>query len=286
MIPIRYAFLLPVTIALLAACSDLRETVREKYTGERYGAPVEGNRRSPVLNPGHARPAPPRAPAVPASPPVSGKPSTPYDQFDADGNDTTRKNYVKEWLGDASKDDGMVRKPFRGEQAAPVTLMPKKETQPVSANEVMAAPLPAKPVDNQVVVDTVPEMPSRSDPLVLEENGVFLPDDPKPRSEMTLPEGAQFSQLQPASGGDVPTYPHLSSVPKTPPQFQELKKDKGIAEQEMQTQHDTAMEEKKKLDEEPTEMPSPTLPQVEGMIRDIKRVVDGDAPITIVAAGQ
>ncbi|MDX2072839.1 MAG: hypothetical protein SFX19_00560 [Alphaproteobacteria bacterium] len=263
-------------LATLAGCQDAREFVYEKYTGERVGDPVPGPRRPPLLNAGYTKNAPP-APAAVSSRAVPIQPKsasiTPYDQYDNDGNDVSRTNYIKEWLGDDKKAPEAAsaasasaapvasgRKPFKGsvaalEPATPVVLTPQ--------------PAPAR------VIPPAPQIRAVPPAVIEEENGVFVPE-PEQRAE-AVP--VQFSQLQPAAGGSQPpSYPHLADVPKVPEASEAVRKQKNMQQKSLQREHKAAMEEKKELDAEPTELPV-TLPQVDGMLRDIDEAIHGPTPI-------
>ena len=268
----RYAVYLSLTALSLAACGDLRDSVREKYTGERHGEPVVGARRAPVLNPGYAAsaPVPPASTIVPGRAPAA---PTPYDQYDASGSETTRRN-------NGPTDDGTVRKTFKGAVGTPV-IMPSSVAVPTMVSPVSempkrieaATPPPEKitpQVWNKPVVDTAPAEPiagAKDIPVEMrrttlppeEDNGVFLPDLPE-RSDTALPEGIDFAELQPAAGGGPSEPQYLANVPKTPAQFKPMKAERGMAAQQMQVTHDAAMEQKKILGEEPSEL-VPAIPQ-------------------------
>lgn len=88
---------LPLLLLTVSSCGEFRESMREKYTGERRGTPVVGGRRAPVLNPAPmmATPAPvqpvnmkPIAPIVPSAPAAKAASSEadPYDMYDNKGN--------------------------------------------------------------------------------------------------------------------------------------------------------------------------------------------------------
>lgn len=251
----------------------------EKYTGERQGDPVSGPRRPPVLNPAYAQVAPPapivpRAPAqAPAAQPTRQAKAeiTPFDQYDANGNDVTRTNYIQEWFGDKKEAAPAAlpsgRKAFKGSVAA---LEP---AQPVE----LTAPAPT-----QKIVPIAPQIqPSRA-PAVIEQedNGVFVPETDQRASLSSI----EMAQLQPAAGGTPPAaYPHLADVPKTPPQFRIMKRESMTLEEEMRLQHDSAMEQKQQLQQEPTDLKPTTLPQVEGMMEDINSAIHGSTPIVTAA---
>ncbi len=278
MVSFRITVSFCATLAALTACSDAREYAREKYTGERYGDAVGGPRRPPVLNPAYAQakqpvvriaPAAPNAPIVPEK--IASAAPTPYDQYDNNGNDTTRTNYVKEWVrGKEEQPITAGRKAFRGSVAAlqpaePVALVPDKPP------EHLIRPVPPAPQTKEVPPAIVPES----------DNGVFIPE-PQKRAEAEPSAPVQLSQLQPAAGGQPPAsvvYPHLADVPKVPVEFGAVKEGKVDAEKELQMQHESAMEQKKLLNEEPTELSPATLPQVQGMLEDIKGAITGSTPI-------
>lgn len=267
MISFRYLVPACVVFAALSACGDTGDFLREKYTGERYGDAVMGARRMPVLNPGAAKMAAPAAPsAVPvASAPPKAAPA-PYDQYDNAGNEVGGTNYVKQWFGDKKPAPPAERKAFKGVVASADPVVEPEHRIPRSPELIPQAP-PVKEV--------LPEAP--------EENGVMVPL-PQQRSE-AVPKEIEVSQLEPAAGGAVPSaYPHLSSVPKVPEQFKGIKAGKDATHQELQMQHDAAMEQKKRLSEEPTELPPTTLPQVEGMLKEIEGAIHGEVPIVTADA--
>lgn len=98
----RYRLLLFPLLLLAMSCSDMRESLREKYTGERKGNPVVGMRRAPILNPGMKAAAPvmpvqaaempapnkamPVAAKVAPAIPAGAKDADPYDMYDEKGN--------------------------------------------------------------------------------------------------------------------------------------------------------------------------------------------------------
>jgi len=266
----RYKFFVGVCLVALSGCGDTYEFAREKYTGERYGDPVVGARRAPLLNPKTAS-APKGAPEkiVPAAP----QGNSPYDQYDAKGNEKGGTNYVKEWMGDKPKPKPITapseRKSFRGlAPSAPVNI-PAAVSVP---EHVLVAP--SEKIEPQAPKPQVKPVP-RPEPE--EENGVMVPiiED---RVE-NIPQSATFAELAPSAGGEKLDYPHLADVPKVPEAFAKVKADKAAVHQDLQNEYNGAMEEKQKLDAEPTELPDPTLPQVEGMIRDIDNAVNSDIPI-------
>lgn len=262
---LRPALLVSTCILALSAC----DFVREKTTGVRYGDPVVGARRSPILNPkagpGVATPAQKIVPSAPSS-----SPANPYDQYDAKGNEVGgQKNYVKEWLGDKPSEPAAAesslpsgRKPFKGLMAAsepmPQPTAPVVESKPVMKNK------PAQ----KIIPSTVPA----------DENGVVVP---LTEQRELIPQAALLSNLQPAAGGDqVPKeYPHLADVPKAPQELKDFKQGKDAVQKEMEGEFNHSMEEKKKLDEEPTDLHESSLPEVEGMIQDIDGAIHGDTPI-------
>lgn len=267
MILFRYALPACAVFALLSACGGTADFVREKYTGERYGDPVEGPRRAPVLNPGYARPQAPARPAAPQPVVQSNAAPTPYDQYDDKGNEKGGTNYLKQWFGGNSEAQSAAveRKPFKGvaavvDKPAPVIITPAGAPRAV----------PQTPV--------VKESPA----LAPEENGVVVPLDKQQRVE--APASMQVAQLQPAAPKAPSKYPHLSSVPKAPEQFKAVKATKDETYNELQMNYDAAMEQKKRLADEPTELPPTTLPQVEGMLKEIDGAIHGETPIIIADA--
>lgn len=269
---LRYAFLVSSCVLALSAC----DFVREKTTGERYGDPVIGARRSPILNP-KAGPSTAAVPAQKIVPKGPSTPATPYEQYDAKGNEVNgQKNYVKEWFGDKAPATEATtalpagRKAFKGLMAAsepmPVATAPVIEDKPVIEN---------KPTIEKIVPSTVPA----------DENGVIVPLS---EQRELIPQAGTLSDLQPAAGGDPETleYPHLADVPKPPQELKDFKKEKAGIQKEMEGEFDRSMEEKKKLQEEPTELHDPTLPEVEGMIQEIDGAINGDTPIVQAAAGK
>lgn len=248
----RTLTILGVSFLALTACSGVREFVYEKYTGERTGDAVAGPRRPPILNPAAAK-AVAQAPARPAAQAApSAAAATPYDQYDNKGNEVGSTNYVKEWFGDKPGQPAAGRKSFKG----------------VVASADAPAPVVLKPRVTSPAAVPAPE----------EENGVFI-DIPEERSQ--APTEATLAQLQPAAGSaNAPgEYPYLASVPKVPPQFKAVKAEKDAQLKDLQQNYDAAMEQKKALDAEPTELPPATLPQVQGMIDEINEAVHGETPI-------
>jgi hypothetical protein len=247
---LRYTLLLCASALALSACSEQRAFIREKYTGERYGAQVTGPRRPPILNPEGvqlnaqvpARIIPQAVPIAPKQAVVPGDaPPSPYDQFDAKGEPTPESYAKRESL---TPPPVSGRKPFKGvltagNAQAPV-LVP--QSAPITEEKPQIRPLPVVPDE--------------------EDNGVMLP------------ELAPQVQRPPAG-----VAPRLASVPKVPPEFKALKKAKTDRERELQMNYDAAQEQKKLLSEEPTELPPATLPQVEGMLQDIDGAIHGDVPI-------
>jgi len=316
---IRLAILCCTILPVLSACSDQREFVREKYTGERYGEPVKGPRRAPVLNPAVSKmatgakqgetptPNPPEKLIVPA--PVGGAAATPYDKYDNKGNDVTRTNYLRKWVDPKGKEqnaapaekpvvekpvEAPVRKPieparkqFKGvntPDAEPLEVMPQRKLLPV-----VEPVMPAKP--ERTEPETI-SIPAGMEPQ--EDNGVFLPDieekhgieekpepkkrwNPEKRSENST--ARQFAQLQPAVGRDYKGYPRLSSVPKVPPEFTAVRQEKAALLQELQAGHDAAQEQKRLLGQEPTELTPPSVPQVDGLLREIDGAIHVSTPI-------
>lgn len=280
----RLVLLLSASAAALAACSDTRTLLREKYTGERIGDPVEGPRRPPKLNPGYAA-APAAQPGIAPLRQQAQKPASasPYDQYDAQGNEVGGTNYIKQWTSGSTSTSKSIgtqeRKSFKGltvsssmEVPAPVTL----KTQPVA---------PIAPV--AVVHEPVPQI--APPPVIHDESGdneVVVPQAPQSNAAPAKPSNLsasvqQIAQLQPAAGGNAE--PHLSSVPQVPERFKEMKKEAPAAQKELEDEHKKAMDDKEKLSEEPTDLKPVTLPQVEGMLREIKDAINGDQPIVQAA---
>ena len=276
-------------LTAVSSCSETRDYIEEKYTGERRGDMVGGGRRPPKLNPGGPR-GMPEMQTAPIIVPAAKAPSA-YDQYDADGNDTSRKNYIKEWVGggDAPQEP---RKAFKGkravavEEAAPApikTTIPLKPAEPPAAVISTAPPTPAEapvvapaaPAAKTVLVPVSPRIQIEEPATTPEENGVMIPL-PEERSDIAPPQ--PLAQLQPAAGS-APTDPHLSSVPKAPEAFKAIKDEKDAAQKGLEDDHKKAMEEKEKLEEEPTELKPVTLPQVEGMLNDLKIALYGNIPI-------
>lgn len=266
MVPFRYVALFP-TLLLLAGCGDLRETLVEKYTGERKGDVVTGPRRPPLLNPGYAalqRPAAPPAPIAPIvpQPPQNAKAApTPYEQYDADGNDTTRTNYLKEWFGD------------KKEAAPPAPVVPMAQAAPGGRKSFRGAAASVEPAAPVVIAPQTSPVPQWAPE---EDNGVFLPE-PQKRAQ-AAPVG-QLSQLQPAAGG----YPHLATVPKTPSELVQMKREAPASQRDLQKDYNAAMEQKRVLEQEPTELAPVTLPKVEGMLEEIDEAIHGNTPIVQAA---
>jgi hypothetical protein len=243
-----YCASLLLLLLATASCEEQRNLAYEKYSGERHGAPVVGGRRAPMLNP--------NGPRLSNAAPVNTQPAalTPYDQYVAAANEAPATQAAPAARKSFGSDQAPAspRKRFKGAAAAtPVTLAPEPAPAPV------AAPAP------------VPE----------DENGVFLPDMPQQRSDITTE--MQVAQLSPAAGGDADADDdiHLSSVPKMPVEFEAIKQEKDAAEQELTNEHDKAMEEKEKLSEEPSELKPASLPQVEGMLKDLNAILHSNQPI-------
>lgn len=285
MVPYRYVLCACSLLAALSACSETREFMREKYTGERYGEPVTGPRRPPVLNPGYGQVMQQQREqaAMPVPEEVERKPATPYDQFDAKGNNVNRTNYLKEWFMPDEPTSTLPanRKSFKGIQpeikenippvqpviprepvrkpvvtTEPVMLLP--QGQEIKTPVVIVEPpapeaLPRKitpPASNEVTVP-VTEQPPYQPPV--EENGVMVPVVQLPIT-YTLAFG----------GGAPENYPHLATVPKTPERYDEIKNTNATERQKLKSSYDAVMEEKQRLGEEPSELHPVTNLPVEG----------------------
>lgn len=298
---------------MISGCG-IKDYVREKTTGERYGDPVAGPRRPPVLNPGYqayrqaeAKAKQQAAAAAAARQQQGGAGSTPYDQYDATGNRTDRRNLIGEWAGGdkpaaAQRSAGPVRKSFKGVGQAPASVSgaiseDSPATRPVvlkpgrksfgtqlnrqaeeevvtttSTTTTTTRATAASPMDVSLPPDVAaPEpaiVPPASEPMTdAPENGVYLPEWPQESSRRILPDGTQYAQAL-CGGGESGEAPHLSSVPQVPQEMEAIRAGKEENMQELQMQHDTAMEEKKRLLEEPTDLPPPmpTPAQVDGRL--------------------
>lgn len=281
MMTLRYRFTLGACLIALTSCGGTRDFIREKYTGERYGDPVTGVRRPPVLNPAaQVKPPAKIVPTAQGPKTAPASPATPYEQFDAQGNDTSRTNYVKQWFGDKPA-EAAPRKPFRGLASAGQPTPPLVVAPIVPTAKSEPEIVPQTHITPQADDGMVPPPPS-----VAEENGVMV-DIPEERVERSESPEAAFAQLAPAAGKPVPdVYPHLSDVPKMPPQIRVIRKSRESDEVELKMNHDAAMEQQKLIKEEPTELLPTTLPQVEGMIQEIDDAVHGDEPIVQAQAAQ
>ena len=278
MLSFRYAISFITLLAALTGCSEQRRLVQEKYTGERHGDPVGGNRRVPVLNPGYAKaklPTVPVTPIIPTSPQKAKGELTPYEQYDGKGNDATRTNVLKELF--LNKEPAPVSSPLSPAPVAASSSSPSSQRKPFKGSS--AAMEPADPVDlapdkppehlirpTPPVKEATPLVNSAPAPAVTEEeNGVFISDLPPTkkstkRSKRYHKKRAALSPaFQLAQAEPVKPYPHLADVPKTPPEFTSMKKEKAAAEKALQMQHDSAMEQKQLLGEEPTEL-TPATP--------------------------
>jgi len=308
----RYSLLIGACILALGGC----DTMREKYTGERYGDPVLGPRRSPPLNPKmSAQPVDKITPTAPVLSQNRSVTSSPYDQYDTKGNEVGRKNYLKEWTaGDnaatatapaaspiVAPAPASQRKSFKGISTASSAPAPLSEPAPANAPApVIIEPAAPANEENGVIVPLLEPRAQRAPdgkmatvkdlaattpaatPAAMQE--VAAPIEPKAeplavqRAEV-MPLSEELTKLEPAAGGEAKEYPHLADVPKAPEEFKAMRAEKNAKKKELEDTFKNEMEEKQKLDAEPTELPASDLPQVEGMIRDMNEAIHSDAPI-------
>lgn len=298
--------ILSFSLLALTSCT----TVREKFSGERYGEPVPGPRRPPILNVSQ-QPRPTLSPTAPIEKITPGTPQkaaaqpTPYDQYDAQGTDVSRKNYIAEWLSDDSNtSSNSGRKLFKGnlQQAAiapapptpvsepaiaPVEL--KKRPEPIVPTAPAAVAPPAQ-TNEPIAVETPPAVAPTPATKPVKGNGVIIPLSRSGEGEINITE------LAPAAGGAeavvVPVAipkaeplaqyavagdkPSLTHVPQKPRQFDIIRQEKDQQLKQLERDHDDAMENKSLLDAEPTDL---SLPEIEDTIEEIESAIESPTPL-------